>query len=97
MENPYKDKNGLAEIKTLIFVTETRAIPPTMKLTNIAAPDHLNRLLLHAVFFQGPTKERWKRFQDSSKLKLYSVLSFDCRTNFLQGTFALCYHFQWKG
>ena len=76
-----------------------------MKLTNVLAPDHLDRLLWHAEFFQVPTKERWKTFRarhiinfskESSKLKLYSGLSFDCQTNFRLGAFALWFHFQWK-
>ena len=87
------------------FAKETQAIPLTMKLTNVPAPDHLDRLLWHAVFFQAPTKERWKTFRarhinhfskESSKLTLYSGLSFDCQTNFLLGAFALWFHFQWK-
>ena len=87
------------------FAKETQAIPLTMKLTNVPAPDHLDRLLWHAVFFQAPTKERWKTFRarhinlfskESSKLKLYSGLSFDCQTNFWLGAFALWFHFQWK-
>ena len=87
------------------FAKETQAIPLTMKLTNVPAPEHLNRLLWHAVFFQAPTKERWKTFRarhimhyskESSKLKLYSGLSFDCQTNFWLGAFALWFHFQWK-
>ena len=87
------------------FAKETQAIPLIMKLTNVLAPDHLDRLLWHAEFFQVPTKERWKTFRarhiihfskESSKLKLYSGLSFDCQTNFRLGTFALWFHFQWK-
>ena len=87
------------------FAKETQAIPLIMKLTNILAPDHLDRLLWHAEFFQVPTKERWKTFRarhiihfskESSKLKLYSGLSFDCQTNFRLGAFALWFHFQWK-
>ena len=87
------------------FAKETQAIPLTMKLTNVPTPDNLDRLLWHAVFFQVLTKERWKTFQaqhiihfskESSKLKLYSGLSFDCQTNFRLGAFALWFHFQWK-
>ena len=80
------------------FAKETQQIPLTMKLTNVLAPDHLDRLLWHAEFFQVPTKERWKTFRarhiihfskESSKLKLYSGLSFDCQTNFWLGAFVL--------
>ena len=87
------------------YAEETQEVPLTTKLTNMPAPDHLDRLLWHAVFFQGPTKERWKRFRsrnsiqflkEPSELKLYSVLSFDCQRNFWLGAFVLWFHFQWK-
>ena len=45
------------------FSKDTRATSSAMKLTNVPAPDYLDKFLCHAVFFQGPTKERWKRFQ----------------------------------
>ena len=77
-----------------------------MKLRNVLAPDHLDRLRLlwHAEFFQAPTKERWKTFRarhihfskEFSTLKLYSGLRFDCQTNFRLGAFAFWLQFQWK-
>ena len=63
------------------FAKETKAIPLTVKLTNVTAPNQLDRLLWHAVFFQWPTNERWKRFRarhsiqfskEPSELKLCS-------------------------
>ena len=56
-------ENWLSEIRD-IFPKRKRAIPLTNMITNMPTLDHLDKLLaICSLFFQRPTKERWKWLQ----------------------------------